>query len=53
MLLNELVWEGRDAILPFAIDVIPYPTAACGKKPFHYNQSTFWERKPKKEERYT
>ena len=33
--------------------MIPYPAAACGKKLFRYNQSTFWKRKPKKEERYT
>ena len=52
MLFNEC-GEGRDVILPFAIDVIPYPPAACGKKLFRYNQSTFWKRKPKKEERYT
>ena len=52
---NVIQWvrEGRDVILPFAIDVIPCPAAACGKKPFRYNRSTFWKRKPKKEERYT
>ena len=49
MLFNEC-GEGRDVILPFAIDVIPYPAAACGKKLFRYNQSAFWKRKPKKEE---